>query len=113
MVACSNNNENEDESTFILFSKNLLKTFVLLSVICMTISMKRTLINGNLSLFTTALFIVSATLLFTILGIVDQYIYNNLILGIGIAIGMVIMDWRDVATSAAETATKTAEAAST
>jgi len=113
MAVCSNNNnDDENDSTFILFSKNLLKTFVLLSIICMTISLKKTLISGNISLFTIALFVVSATLLFTIIGIVDQYIYNNLILGIGIAVGLVIMDWREVANAASATASKIGDAAS-
>ena len=101
MAVCNNNSDEENnDSSFIMFSKNLLRTFVLLSVMCMAIALKRNLINGNVTLFTAALFVIGSTLLFTIIGTVDQYIYNNLVLGIGIAVGLVIMDWRDISTSA-------------
>lgn len=103
MAVCNNNSDEENnDSSFIMFSKNLLRTFVLLSIMCMAISLKKNLISGDVTLFTVALFILGTTLLFTIIGTIDQYIYNNLVLGIGIAVGLVIMDWRDVVTGASK-----------
>ena len=47
-------------------------------------------------MFYVALFIVGATVLFTVIGTVDSYLYSNLVLGIGMAVGLQIMDWRTV-----------------
>ena len=82
------------ESTFINFSKTLMKSFVLLTVVIMTISIKTRLIDEETTLFYSFLFIIAATVLFTIVGVVDSYIYSNLVLGIGLALGLQIMDWR-------------------
>jgi hypothetical protein len=82
------------ESTFINFSKTLMKSFVLLTVVIMTISIKTRLIDEETTLFYSFLFIIAATVLFTIVGVVDSYVYSNLVLGIGLALGLQIMDWR-------------------
>jgi len=51
-------------------------------------------------MFYVALFIVGATVLFTVIGTVDSYVYSNLVLGIGMAVGLQIMDWRSASPAA-------------
>ena len=93
MTTCNKNND-KVESTFIQFSRTLLNTFVLLVVITLVLALKNRLISENATLFYTTLFIIGATILFTIIGTIDNYVYSQLILGIGMALGLQIMDWR-------------------
>ena len=86
--------EDKIESTFVNFSKTLLRTFVLLTVIALILALKNKLLTEGTTMFYVALFIVGATVLFTVIGTLDNYLYNNLILGIGMAVGLQIMDWR-------------------
>jgi hypothetical protein len=94
MATCDKDRENVEASSFISFSKNLLKSFVILSVIVLVISLKNRLITKDTTLFYTALFILSATILLSIVSVVDNYVYSNIILGIGLALGLQLMDWR-------------------
>ncbi len=96
--SCSKDKEDNIETTFLNFSKTLLKTFVLLTVITLSLAVKNKLLSEGGSLFYTALFVVITTVLFTIIGILDTYLYNNLIIGIGIALGLQIMNWTDMKT---------------
>jgi hypothetical protein len=89
-----NKEDDKIESTFVNFSKNLLRTFVLLTVISLVLALKNRLLTEGTTMFYVALFIVGATVLFTIIGTVDSYLYSNLVLGIGMAVGLQIMDWR-------------------
>jgi len=47
-------------------------------------------------LFPSALFIVAITILFSIVSVIDQYIYNNIILGVGIALGLSLLGLTDI-----------------
>ena len=94
MAAQCIGDKDNTESTFINFSKTLMKSFVLLTVVLMTVSLKTRLINDETTLFYSFLFIIAATVLFTIVGIVDTYVYSNLVLGIGLALGLQIMDYK-------------------
>jgi len=89
-----NKEDDKIESTFVNFSKNLLRTFVLLTVIALVLALKNRLLTEGTTMFYVALFIVGATVLFTVIGTVDSYLYSNLVLGIGMAVGLQIMDWR-------------------
>ena len=89
-----NKDDDKIESTFVNFSKTLLRTFVLLTVISLVLALKNRLLTEGTTMFYVALFIVGATVLFTVIGTVDSYVYSNLILGIGMAVGLQIMDWR-------------------
>ena len=91
-----NKEDDKIESTFVNFSKNLLRTFVLLTVISLVLALKNRLLTEGTTMFYVALFIVGATVLFTVIGTVDSYLYSNLVLGIGMAVGLQIMDWRTV-----------------
>ena len=76
------------ENAFIDYSKSLVKTFVLLMVVILFFSLKNMLVSGTATMFTSALFVLGATLLFSIINVTDKYIYNNVILGVGIALGL-------------------------
>jgi len=90
--------ENEEgygstDGTFINFAKNLATSCVLFTVVVVSMSLKSRLISANTSLFNSGLFIIIATVLISLLGAVDQYIYNNVVLGIGAALGFQLMNW--------------------
>ena len=91
--ACNKENDG-NQSTFINFSKNLLKTFILLIVVVLTMALKNRLISQDTTLFYTALFVIGGTVLLTIVGTLDNYVYSNVTLGIGMALGLYLMDWR-------------------
>ena len=93
--------KDKNETAFIKFTRTLVKSFTLLVVVVIAISIKNNMINENTTLFSTALFIIVMTILFTIVGVVDSYVYSNLVLGVGLAIGLQIMDWRKVTEAAA------------
>ena len=93
MTTC-NKESDEIESTFVQFSRTLLNTFVLLTVITLVLALKNRLLSEETTLFYTALFIIGATILFSIIGITNSYIYSQLVLGIGLAVGLQVMDWR-------------------
>jgi len=93
MPSC-NNEKDPYETTFSQFVKTLMKTFVMLTIIVMAMSLKSRLITPNTTLFYSALFIIGGTLLLSLLSTVDHYVYNNVVLGIGLALGLQMMDWR-------------------
>ena len=57
-------------------------------------SLKNRLISQDTTLFYTALFVIGGTVLLTIVGTLDSYVYSNVTLGIGMALGLYLMDWR-------------------
>lgn len=91
MANCEGGKSDQVESTFINFSKSLLKSFILLIVVVMVISLKKKLFNENSTLFLVSVFIVTSTLLFSLVSIVDSYVFSNLIIGIGLGLGITIM----------------------
>lgn len=93
MASC-NRDDSDNQSTFMHFAKTLLKTFILLVVVVMTMALKSRLISAETTMFYTALFVLGGTVLLTIVGTVDSYVYSNLTLGIGLAMGLYLMDWR-------------------
>ena len=76
--------ESETELGFINYSKSLVKTFMLITVVFLCFGLKNMLKSGGgpPSAFASALFIVAITVLFSIVSIMNEYIYNNIILGI-------------------------------
>ena len=59
--------ENTGQSTFINYTKSLLKVFTLLSIVVLVMALKNRLLGQEATLFYTALFVVAATFLLTIL----------------------------------------------
>ncbi len=102
MATCVSEKD-KTESTFLAFTRTLLKSFVLLIAVAMTISLKNRLITPDTTLFYMTLFIIGATILFAIIGVIDSYVFSNLVIGIGLALGLQVMDWRSATQSAAQT----------
>tara|TARA_B100000925_G_scaffold104481_1_gene77066 strand:+ start:359 stop:652 length:294 start_codon:yes stop_codon:yes gene_type:complete len=94
MVSTCSKEKDAYESSFSYFLKTLMKTFITLTIIVMAMTLKNRLITSDTTMFYSALYIIGATVLLTLLGTVDHYIYNNLMLGVGLALGLQMMDWR-------------------
>ena len=94
MVSTCSKETDAYESSFSYFLKTLMKTFITLTIIVMAMTLKNRLITSDTTMFYSALYIIGATVLLTLLGTVDHYIYNNLMLGVGLALGLQMMDWR-------------------
>ena len=94
MVSTCSKEKDAYESSFSYFLKTLMKTFITLTIIVMAMTLKNRLITSDTAMFYSALYIIGATVLLTLLGTVDHYIYNNLMLGVGLALGLQMMDWR-------------------
>ena len=86
MVSTCSKEKDAYESSFSYFLKTLMKTFITLTIIVMAMTLKNRLITSDTTMFYSALYIIGATVLLTLLGTVDHYIYNNLMLGVGLAI---------------------------
>ena len=94
MSTClKDSHDNDLDDNFTRFAKILLKSFVLLTSILILIKKKKNHLNDKSTLFNFALFIVLATFVFSIIGLVDSYLFNNIAIGMGIAIGMTIMNF--------------------
>jgi len=83
----------KDESSDKLasFAKAIIKSFILLTIVISLIYIKTKYIKsdtGQPPIINTILFILLGTVLLTILGITDMYIFNNLVLGLGIGLGV-------------------------
>ena len=87
--------ESKTELGFINYSKSLVRTFMLMTVVFLCFGLKK-MLTGSGGAFASALFIVAITVLFSIVNVVDQYIYNNIVLGIGIALGLSFIDLQSV-----------------
>lgn len=85
-------NNDDNSNSFSKFAKNILKSFIFITCILLLVVIKLKLLKLNSTLFRYALFIILSTFLFGIISLIDVNIYNNLILGIGIAIGMKFID---------------------
>uniref|UniRef100_A0A6C0J0Q3 Uncharacterized protein n=1 Tax=viral metagenome TaxID=1070528 RepID=A0A6C0J0Q3_9ZZZZ len=90
MSSCKDDNTNLDDN-FTRFAKTLLKSFVLVTSILFLIVLKKQNLTDNATLFNFALFIVLSTVIFSIIGLIDSYLFNNIAIGMGIAIGTTIM----------------------
>jgi len=89
--SCQKNSDTELEDNFTRFARTLLKSFVLVTSVLFLIVLKKQNLNDKSTLFNFALFIVLSTIIFSLIGLIDTYLFNNIIIGMGIAIGMHIM----------------------
>jgi hypothetical protein len=91
MATCQKNSDNELEDNFTRFAKTLLKSFILISGMLFLIILKNQTLKEKFTPFNVALFIVLATVILSIVGLMDSYVFNNIAIGMGIAIGMDVM----------------------
>lgn len=90
-VCIKNSTENDTESGIIKYAKSLLKTFVIIIVIFIINGLRTGLISGKFNLFGYGIFIIGCTLFFSIINLVDDEVYKNIMLGLGIALGFGIL----------------------
>lgn len=89
MVSCSGKNETiQDNYSFENFVKNFGKVFVITTTIVICMSLRSRLVTPDSSLFHMAVFILSSSFLFTMISVADNYVFSNIMLGIGIALGL-------------------------
>ena len=89
--SCQKNSDTELEDNFTRFARTLLKSFVLVTSVLFLIVLKKQNLNDKSTLFNFALFIVLSTIIFSLIGLIDTYLFNNIVMGMGLAIGMHIM----------------------
>jgi len=86
------------ETGFVNYSKSLVKTFVIMTVVFLILGLNNFISTSNTDspLFSSAIFIIGITILFSIVNVIDQYMYNNIILGLGLAIGLSLMGIQNI-----------------
>ena len=89
--SCQKNSDTELEDNFTRFARTLLKSFVLVTSVLFLVVLKKQNLNDKSTLFNFALFIVLSTIIFSLIGLIDTYLFNNIVMGMGLAIGMHIM----------------------
>jgi len=91
-IATCNSKENEEVDRLAGFAKSIIKSFILLTiVICMFYIKGKYLpreAGEQPTIINLILFVLLGTVLLTVLGVTDMYIFNNLILGLGIGLGI-------------------------
>ena len=92
---CSRNDEDSSTDKLAGFAKCLLKSLVLLSIVIGIYFLKLNYFKTDspISPLDMLLFILLSTMLLTILGAVDTYIFNNVILGLGIGLGVSLFNF--------------------
>ena len=89
MSSCNGRNETmEDNYSFENFVKNLGKVFVITTTIVMCMAIRSRLVTPDSSLFHIAIFILGASFLFTKISVADNYVFSNVMMGVGIALGL-------------------------
>lgn len=92
---CSRNDEDSSTDKLAGFAKCLLKSLVLISIVIGIYFLKLNYFNSGreIQAIDMLLFILLSTMLLTILGAVDTYIFNNVILGLGIGLGVSLFNF--------------------
>jgi hypothetical protein len=84
--------ENDSVDNLANFAKSLIKSFILLVIVICIFYIKGKYLPTNPgdqpTIINLILFILLGTILLTILGVTDMYIFNNLMLGLGIGLGI-------------------------
>lgn len=95
MSSCNKELGSDDhlDGSFTRFGKRSVRAFVLVTSIVFLIALKKKYLVKEASLFYVTLFIILATIVLGILGLTDSYVFDQVSLGMGIAIGMHIMDF--------------------
>lgn len=90
--SCSNN---DGVDRLANFAKAIIKSFILLTIVLSTYYLKKKYIPNDgtpPTVISIILFILLGTVLMTVLGVTDMYIFNNVVLGLGIGLGMKFFD---------------------
>jgi hypothetical protein len=69
------------------FAKTIIKSFILLCVCVSLMHIKAKYLTEQ-TIINVVLFILLGTVLLTVVGVTDGYVFNNLVLGLGLALGL-------------------------
>lgn len=87
-----NSRDNESVDRLANFAKSILKSFILLTIVVCVFFIKGKYLPREAgeqpTIINLILFTLLGTVLLTVLGVTDMYIFNNLILGLGIGLGI-------------------------
>ena len=90
ITTCSKDNENVDRLAG--FAKSIIKSFILLTIVICVFYIKGKYLPREAgqepTIINLILFVLLGTVLLTVLGVTDMYIFNNLVLGLGIGLGI-------------------------
>jgi len=91
----SRNDDDSSTDKLAGFAKCLLKSLVLISIVIGIYFLKLNYFKSDNAIgpLDMLLFILLSTMLLTILGAVDTYIFNNVILGLGIGLGVSLFNF--------------------
>ena len=85
-----NKNKEDGIDQLANFAKSIIKAFILISVVVSIYYLKdKYLVEHMVGIpaISLIMFILLTTVLLTIVGVTDMYVFNNIILGIGIGLG--------------------------
>lgn len=90
IATCNKENENVDRLAD--FAKSIIKSFILLTIVICVFYIKGKYLPKEAgeqpTIINLVMFVLLGTVLLTVLGVTDMYIFNNLILGLGIGLGI-------------------------
>ena len=69
----------------------IFKTFFFIAIVFAIILSRQMLLKDNANFLNLSLFIIIITILLTVLAYMDKFIYNNVIVGIAIAVGFLLL----------------------
>jgi len=89
-ATCDKDSENVDRLAS--FAKAIIKSFILLTIVISLYYIKGKYLPKELGeqvvIINLVLFILLGTVLLTVLGVTDMYVFNNLVLGLGLGLGI-------------------------
>jgi hypothetical protein len=81
------------EDTYISkFIESLKKTFLIIGVFFSTIYITDSFRSIEMKMFHYAIYAVLITILISLIGVADRYVYSNVLIGIGLAYGLLVVD---------------------
>ncbi len=90
MSTCTPSPSDPSETQFIAFTKNTGKIFVIMTALSFVLILKARLVGSGANAFSMALFVVVSTLLVSLIGLTDTFILSNILMGLGLGLGISI-----------------------
>lgn len=81
-----------EESFLSKFIESLKKTFLIVGVFFTTIYITDSFRSVEMKMFHYAMYAVIITALISLIGVADRYVYSNVLIGIGLAYGLLVVD---------------------
>jgi hypothetical protein len=74
------------------FIETLKKTFLIVGVFFSTVYITDAFRSIEMKMFHYAIYAVLITILISLIGVADKYVYSNVLIGIGLAYGLLVVD---------------------